>query len=335
MESFRTHCSWRNNYCKGCLIGTIIVVILMIIAVISVRYGRFNEKSSLHMTPGDTRLISYSSRFCESLTLTNSGLPNNFNTTLATVRTKPKLSVTTNFQISIIDLELSYGLYQFWRFYLYPGSTFELKACILNGASQVMELDVISGKNFDGWLTHPSSLRHIVRKFPITAPCSTGSLPFESEDEYYFAFIGYGDSVGINGTLNFTVPEYYFNSTDTIAQCTTGRENRDPSCNAKVPLESDSYGLISVEDISIGTYASSAAVDVEWTCNPRVWLYAVIAISSVGSVVILIVLCVAAIAASRRCTKINRTRNYTQLNQPNQVQTNGAGGRYGMPPERT
>ena len=328
MGLFRT--CWRNDHCKRvCWIGTVtgLVAGLVVVVIIGVRYGRYNERAALHMTPGDTRLITYSSKFCESLTLKNTGLPNNFNTTLVTVGTKPELSVNaTDFQISVIDLTLNYGLYQFWKFYLYPGSTFGLRACILNG--QGMELDIVSGSNFDAWLKAPGSYQHLEKKFTITTLCSSGTMQsnnytFESEDEYYFAFIGINDaSEGINATLDFTSPEYVVNETF-IKSCSTGRQSiHGHSCKISVPYDSDSYGLILVEDISLGTYASSAAVDVEWMCNPRVWLYAVIALSPVAFV---IVLCLVVVAACW-CVKNRRLSKYIPLRKPEQVHVSTANG---------
>lgn len=321
---------WRNDHSKKgvccCTAAAGIVAALAVLTVIGVRYGRFNEKAALHMTPGDTRLISYSSRFCESLTLKNTGLPNNFNTTLVTVRSKPELSVNATTSITVIDLTLSYGLYQFWRFYLYPGSTIGLRACILNGKG--MELDIVRGRKFGAWLKAPGSYQHLEKKFTITTKCSSGTMQsnnytFEAEDEYYFAFIGLTDnSAGINGTLDFTSPEYAINETF-IDSCSTGRQSvHGHSCTISVPYHSDSYGLILVEDISLGTYASSAAVDVEWTCNPRVWLYAIIVISPATFVVLLF----SAIVTACWCAKTKRSSKYTPLHRPNPVQTPTANG---------
>ena len=219
-------CSWyKKAICIGMAVGMIIAIILIVI-VIGVRYDKYNEKGALHMTPGDTRLITYSSRFCKSLTLKNTGLPNNFNTTLVTVGTKPELSASaTDFQITVNDLTLNYGLYQFWRFYLYPGSTFGLTSCILNG--QGMELDIVRGRYFDAWLKAPGSYQHLERKFTITTLCSSGTMQsnnytFDSEDKYYFAFIGINDdNEGINATLDFTSPEYVIKTV--IDSCSTGR----------------------------------------------------------------------------------------------------------------
>ena len=279
--------------------GVITVALALVGAVVGILYTSFTYEESLHLTSGDTRLISsYSATFCESLRLKNTGMPNNLETSLFIFPdlAPDKLSIRNIFKTRIVDLSLSRRRYHYWRVFLHPDSTVMLEACILNGTG--MEFFIVRNGRLNKWRDvldpHGRALDPHRRALgiPITNRCSEGRMQnksldpddYDVEDVYYVLLVGSNGGVVnvLNGTLYFEISEYSTDaeSGDVYSHCTTGGGLVHP-CSVRVPLDLGSHGVISAEATSLGLHAGIAAVDVKVSCEPRAWVYALMVVAPV------------------------------------------------------
>ena len=301
-----------------CVSGFIVLflVLLLVFATVGIRHTRLSYGASLCLTVGGTRLISYSSAFCESLTLDNTATPNNLKTNLSVILSPQPDKLLTDhvdFTIDATGLALTSDLYHYWKVFVRRGSTVVLEACIVSGKGMNFEMIREGGLNLWRAARDPSD-RHTFTVLGITNSCSEGlrqnysfyPQDFEISGVYYFVLSGMeSEAVNVlNGTLHFTIPEY---NTETEVElykhspCTTGGGVVRP-CTVPVPLYPGSYGVISAEDTSLGPISSVAAVDVSWSCNPRIWVYAVMVIAPVGVTVGCLV-CVWLCVKARLCDR--------------------------------
>ena len=279
--------------------GVITVALALVGAVVSILYKRYTYEESLHLTSGDTRLISsYSHKFCERLRLENTGMPNNLETSLFIVPdlVPGMLSARNVFRTRIVDLSLARRRYHYWRVFLHPDSTVMLEACILNGTG--MEFFILRNGRLNKWRAALDPRGHALDPhrralgIPITNRCSEGRMQnksldpddYDAEDVYYILLVGLDGRVVnvLNGTLYFEISEYSTDaeSGDVYSHCTTGGGLVHP-CSVRVPLDLGSHGVISAEATSLGLHSGIAAVDVKVSCEPRAWIYALMVVAPV------------------------------------------------------
>ena len=282
----------NSKFWWSAAVVTVALVILGVATCIVVLYTSFTYEESLHLTSGDTRLISsYSFTFCESLRLENTGMPNNLETSLFIFPDleTDELSKSNVFSTSIADLSLTNYRYHYWKVFIHPGSTMTLEACVLSGTG--MEFLIISNGDFNEWRDslNPTTQTIGIR---ITNRCSEGmkekTIDYDIEDVYYILFIGLksSDVNVLNGTLFFAIPEY---DTEVKSKdhCATGGRHVLP-CTVSVPFYSGFYSVISAEATSLGLHSGIAAVDVKVSCEPRALVYTLMA---VVPVVITVIVC--------------------------------------------
>ena len=274
-------------------VAVVVTAVLVVLgAAIGILYTSFTYEESLHLTYGDTRLISsYSSVFCEGLKLENSGMPNNLETNLSVYPDleTSKLSSRNAFSTKIVDLSLSSKRYHYWRVFIHPDSTVVLEACILSGTG--MQFLIIRSGGFSEWRDGLDIHTHSVG-LPVTHRCNQGPMTnttldhsdYDVEDVYYILLIGIEsiDPNVLNGTLHFEIPEYDAEvGLIDVPSCTTGGRRVHP-CSVDVPLYVGSYAVISAEATSLGLHSSIAAVNVRVSCKPRAGVYALMAVVPVA-----------------------------------------------------
>ena len=213
-------CNCCNSKFWWSATGVITVALALVGAVVSILYINFTYEESLHLTFGDTRLISsYSSIFCEKLRLENTGMPNNLETSLFIVPDfeTDKLSIRNVFSTKIVELSLTSYQYQYWRVFLRPGSNVTLEACILSGTGmnflKIRNGDFNEWRTGHGWPTPGLSIDH----------CNEGPMKNYSfflgdyviKGMFYILLEGQDtedphirDMNVLNGTLYFEIPEY-------------------------------------------------------------------------------------------------------------------------------
>lgn len=274
-------------------VGVVIVIVLLIIivcAVVSTRYEGDVYISATHLSPGDTRLVSPSSVLCESTTLNNPA--STVSATVFLLHRKPLLSSRYNFTISD-NVRIAYEGYQYWSFYMYPGSSYTLSSCLTSGS---VGHYVIKGKrNFDSWVnsffTSESNALH------YNDPCSganrTTEKIFTSEDQYYFVFYNtFYTASNIHITLAINIAGYLPHSGGVMDSCTAPPTS---SCTLAIPYDSDFTLLVETSPPSDGRW--EANVNVGTTCNPRVWVYVLsvlmplLGVAAIATVIIITVYC--------------------------------------------
>lgn len=308
------HRQWGYGYHRwGWGVGGSIfaVVIMLIVIAVSIRYtGDENASSGVpYYAPGDTLLLSYSSSFCESLTLRDtSSIP----ATLYVLDKKPQLSGFNNFSVSI-DQPVSPGDYYYLEYYLYPGANLSLDACV---TSQPVNFYVVRGQdNFNDWIDNPSG-GSAQETLVISTLCSSGNTShiFHFRDRaksYYFPFDNFGRvSTSVRATFRFERPEYIIADNSTILKECHAGGTQGSSCNINIPLGSSYHVLLVVDPPFDGDWSHN--VNVDWFCNARIWLYVVVVVAPL----LFSVLCIILIAVTCWCVKTKRWKKYRPLSEP-------------------
>lgn len=244
-----------------------LVVLIVVIAVIAAHYDN-TAFSATDLSPGDTRLAVHSSTFCESTTLSNhfSEVP----VSIHLLKNKPVLSARSNFTVTD-RFRLTTDQKWYWNFYLYPGSSYNLSGCLLS--TGLVRYYIIKGTgNFDSW-TRSSNYDYTLFSELCGGINKTDSRMFDSEDHYYFAFLGDSDFVAdVKVTLSFHRLEYTSQVGDEVDSCTAPPES---SCSLPIPYNSDYWFMVEAgSPPSDGNW--NAISDVHTSCDARAWVYVVI-----------------------------------------------------------
>ena len=298
-------------------------VAVTLAVVFSLRYGIADDNSSSNdFAPNETRAISYSSVFCESISITAylTGFDPLTTATFNVLSQLPTLSDHDSFTFSenpqFIGVE-----YHNWNFYLYPGSILSVSACKQNSLS-TFTYYLIKGKNhFNSWTDHPKSSLAI-HTYPISTVCSSGTkqhfplYDVSTEGEYYMVFYLSSYSGGVDALqIDFEVNRTkYAPEPDTVlSNCSLSDISQ--LCTLGVPLDY-SIGLLTLtttEAIEPIDWSSSISVDVD--CNARVWVYILI---SLGCVIVIVLIVVFVVACC--CFYLRRKKStYTSLSGGNQA----------------
>ena len=250
-------------------------------------------------SPGDTRLVSYSSFFCAGVTLKeNSSSTGAF---LYLITETPPLDDCNNFTISS-TMALKDNEYNYWNYYLYPNSNFSTEVCSSSSGTDG-KLYIVKGKdNFKLWISsHSNDLA--VAVFSIsTVLCSTIVQPYtyhiSEEDEYYFIYYnlpGNNIILQLNVTVSFERFEYSTANLTSQANCSITIAGE---CSLTVPYGS-TYSALIVTDVPENVDWGEN-VDVTWSCANRGWAYAVVILVPIVTVAGVIALCIICCCRCRR-----------------------------------
>jgi hypothetical protein len=279
----------------------------------SIRYNDNESNSDIAFAPGDTRIISYSSTFCDGLSLSG-GYDASSTAELYLLEKKPSLSGPSN-DLSV-DLYVDLGSYDYYYYYLHPGSMMNLTYCLPGGDTLTFAL--IKGKsNFNSWKNDRDS-SHAIKEITVTNPCSSSSewygYTFTSEDTYYFVFDNTGyDQVYLTATLVLNRTEYLPSSVDIYDSCSTFVFT---SCSVSVPLNSNYVALLEVADIFV---EDDDTLYYDLSCSPRVWIYVLIVVLPLLFVVVTMTLVLII------CIILVRKRSQKYANLPTAAATEDAG----------
>ena len=293
----------RVRYYRGwgfgigmCVLATVIIGLSV---SLSVRYNDNGDNDNL-FAPGDTRILSYSSSFCEGLTLTGDK-----NATLYLLDGTPPLSGPTNKLVVQAPSVIHSDTYEYLLYYLHFDSTVTMTYCIESGNSLSFFLIKGSG-NFNSWVDDGNSI-HSIKHITINNICSSSSpasysYTVSAGDSYYFAFdnVLFSD-VSLRATLNFDRTEYLPEEAGVHNSCGV----LGSSCTLHVPYDSDYVAMIKIG-------ASDAEPDeniaFNWSCNARVWLYVIIVVVPIlFTVVANLMLCAMCIYCARKHSKTYST----------------------------
>ena len=283
------------------VVGSIIclVLLVLVIAIISVRFNGNNDKWDNFYAPGETRTGRVSSVFCKSITLENPSRTSSASVYL--LRSEPRLAFRYNFTITG-SLVLRSGYYQYWNFYMYPGSNYTFSSCLTSGK---VDYYLIQGyTNFQNWYSY---LGYSVNHTSYSSVCgfsnTTLSQSFTEEDEYYFVLKNaYRADAKVHVTLTSNRTEYVFQLEDVDSSCIAAPSSK---CTLDIPYNSDYPVLIEAGAPGDGDWGTNVKIDA--ACNPRVWVYVMIILLPTLGIVTLIT-CIAVV-----CCYVKRNSRYAPL----------------------
>lgn len=277
------------------------LVFILIIAVIVTAMNVFNSSASALYSPGDTRLVSYNSFLCASITLRD-----NSSRTAASIyliTETPPLTDRNNFTIDS-TVTLSDKEYYYWNYFLYPNSNFSTEVCSHSpGSDGMFYITKGSADNF----VSP------VAKFSINKVCSVVqrfSYQIYDEDDYYFVYYKSswnGVPLQLDVTLSFERFEYSTSDLASQAKCSITSAGE---CTVTVPYDSKYKALIVTNTSENVDWEEN--VDVSWSCTYRSWAYAVVILLFIVVPVVLIVCFIIIILCCRRI--LNRRSAYEAIN---------------------
>jgi len=323
---------YRRYHGWGWGIGGLVFAVIIVVAVsMSIRYTGGQNSTDSDYAPGDTRIVSHSSIFCQSLTLRDTS---STAATLYLLREKPQLTGRDSFTVPE-SYSIDPGNENHLYYYLYPGSQFSVSTCLSSGT--LASFYLIKGThNFNKWSDDASSY-YALHHFDITSLCSQGrknyTFSFSSEDQYYFVLYNpnpfYYATVGIEATFTFDRVLYQPVNSTIVDSCQAGGQG-PLSCTRDVPYQSNYTALIVVDSPPTTTPEENISIDT--SCGARVWIYVVITVVPV----LFVALCIIGIVVACVLVKKRRKKVYEPLNTPPKATANlGSGNEvpaYAPPP---
>ena len=278
----------------GLIIVLAIVLPIVLPAVVS------NSSSSSTTTPdiatdfyspGDSRLHSFSSFFCESITAvvdsTDTGV------SLALVNSPPLLTDQNNFTIAD-QRTLRSRRFRFWQYHLYPNSNISISICNTVGRSNQVNAYLVKGNsNANNWGQSPSSV-HAELFRSVRGRCPQRRIityNVKEEDEYYVFLYNpqSTSSISYSATLQFERFEYALPpdnaSVDSCSAPAPGGQ-----CTVDIPYGTGSQLALVVTTIPENVNWGEN-VDVSISCNRRDWAYAIVILLPI-LVIIAVIVCI-------------------------------------------
>ena len=278
-----------------------LALLFIIITVVSIRFNGTNDKWDQWYAPGETRIGCHSSVFCSGVTLENPSRTSSASVYL--LRNEPQL-VPSRYNFTITEsLVLKSGYYQFWNFYMYPGSNYTFSSCLTSGS---VEYYLFKGlANFKNWHYNDGYALDSVLYSSVCgrSPNKTLSRPFTAEDEYYFVLYNpYRADAKIQVTMTFNRTEYLPQSGGVVNSCTASPSSK---CNMAIPYSTDYTILVEAGPPGDGDWGTNVELDTD--CNPRVWVYVLIVLFPTLAIIALVG-CIAVV-----CCCIKRNQRYAPL----------------------
>lgn len=190
---------------------------------------------NVYFSPRTSIAFDVSGLYCGKLTIKkyqDNSPSSQWNTSLYLLHQMPNLSTRYNFTISENITLSPYKFYK-WSFYLHEGSSYTIKACIVNGTDS--NVCIIGGdNNLNDWIRtrsceHPHSIEICDTSRLVN---TTYSGVIKEANTYYFV---YSTQIEIETSLQvemaFISYEYSINQSDIFDEC----EILDQSCSINVP----------------------------------------------------------------------------------------------------
>ena len=278
----------------------VVIVIMVPIAAIPIGLGVWSSqrpKSDIatnFYSPGDSRLISFSSFFCESISFSveSKGTGASF----FLVDSAPPLTNRNNFTISSIDI-LQKNNYHFWQYHLYPNSKVSMNLC--TDCSRVfLDAYVVKGNtNVNRWGDNPDV--NVAEMFQSVSTVCPNEQQLEyiasEEDEYYFIVHNSFDEIELYYNLTLTVERFEYESPTTDVDRDRCAVSSGGNCAVDIP-----YGTGTQQVVVVTTIPENVEwgenVDIKTSCSRRHWAYAVVVlvplfVIAVGITVIVLLIC--------------------------------------------
>lgn len=270
-------CATRKARVRICACVAAGVVILAVVGAAVTLWLKLTESTlPCFFSPGDTRLISFSPFLCQSITL--EGTPSSTSAAIYLIRHSPPFIRKQSFTVeeTFVLLSREYG---YFNYFLHPNSTFSMWACATSVTSNTQFYTVRGKSGFKDWIESPTWTANSTVFYRFGFYCGTLTpSPFRVTEgnEYYFAFYNPGrQRLEIQARMTIHRYQYSLVNITSSPNCTSTEQD----CTVEIPYNSYSNALI-VTDTPSGVDWKDR-LDIRWRCNPRVWSYVVILVTSV------------------------------------------------------
>ena len=226
-------------------------------------------------SPGETRLVSFGSFFCDEVTLVSKS---STGATLYLITDTPPLTDRNDFTINS-SLTLSDNFFKCWYYYLYPGSTFSTSFRTRSN-SDSGTVFLFKGKNsIQRWLRNSFLNRPVAA---LIIPCSSQhhfSLSVQEEDEYYFVYYNNrgrqcpqsSSQLQLDVTISVSRLQYSTEDLATATNCSV----IEGECSLNVPAHPNYRALIVTDIPDDPDWEENVDVTLHCSSN-REWAYAVV-----------------------------------------------------------
>ena len=321
---------WEDLECKcsrSCFLYVLFGVVLFLVfglIGIGVPVGlRISERQRVesniatnYYSPGDSRLLSFSSFFCERVRI---GVESTLNTTGAEffiVDSTPLLTDQNNFTIINSNVSLAETSFHFWQYHLYPGSRVSMDVCI--SCRGGVDVYVVKGNsNVNQWGDDPGSDHVELYEFVFATCPNKEPITFTAveEDEYYFIMhnsFRFSERC-YDIILTFERLEYEPPRTGDCCAIASG-----DNCALFIPYGTGSQQILVVTTIPEDVDWDEK-VEINTSCDRRDWAYAVVILVPLLLVTTVVVV-VLSIYCYRRVKSNEFWKRYTiYLNNLNSV----------------
>ena len=257
-------------------------------------------------SPGDSRLISLSSFFCDGGYLELSSNSVDAELFLIDDTSIPALNDTNQFTVSI-ESTIDSTEFRFWQYHLHPNSNISVSVC----TDLLVDVYIVKGnQNANDWVNSPS--QNVAEMFQYAPACckntrtSTISYRVEREDEYYVILHNsLSTEIFVNGSLYFERTEYSAPDLNSKESCNVSEQG---NCLVGIDYSTGSQQFLVITSIP-ERVDWGENVEVSLICDQRGWAYAVVILVPISVIIVVIVALMLGIFYCCDCSTTTKSAN--------------------------
>ena len=272
--------------CGCCCVTVCIVAPIALIVSSDVLIFSSTDIATNFFSPGDSRLIQFSSFFCEGVDVKVDSAATG--ATLFLVDTPPPLSDANNFTIAD-SRTLGEHKFQFWQYYLYLDSNISVSICI--DKKFRLDIYIIKGNsNANYWARSPGR-KHAKLFQRVTKKCPqqhSFSYTVQEEDQYYIIFHNSLSKEMVSYNLELSIQRFEYSiESDNYSEICYAPSGAQ--CSVDIPYDTGSQLALVVTSIPLDVDWEEN-VDVVTSCRRRHWAYAVVILTTILAFTAIVVL---------------------------------------------
>ena len=258
-------------------------------------------------SPGDSRLLSLSSFFCDGGSLELSSNSVDAELFLIDDTSIPALNDTNQFTVSI-ESTIDSTEFRFWQYHLHPNSNISVSVC----TDLLVDVYIVKGNdNANSWANNPS--QDLAEMFQYAPACcndlpntSTISYRVEQEDEYYVILHNsLSMEISVNASLYFERTEYSAPDLNSKDSCNVSEQG---NCLVGIDYSTGSQQFLVITSIP-ERVDWGENVRVSLICDQRGWAYAVVILVPISVIFALIVAVALGIVCCCKCSTTTESAN--------------------------
>ena len=231
-----------KRFLCGCVFTTVCSVVLTCLIMAGIYLNRDNisiSPNNGHYLPGDTRLVNYSSLWCQGLTMSS----NYGSASLYLDPETPTLSDENSLHHTNVTTTPQRNYWYSFYYHLHPNSSIFVQGC----ADYTSHIFIIEGQaaadafaravdNYDGTCCS-------VRSLEITTVCGYGNDAMNyttlATEKYFIMIYAYTEST--TATVSWSINRTEYSPSDTSESCSS---SNDVPCTLDVPFQSNYTALL-------------------------------------------------------------------------------------------